>query len=277
MSPHCNPNLATHDAVGTGNAWSFHNSHAELLSGAISARVDVTHPELGVNHLTFDSRRIEGMVLGVRAGDRSAPMADALASNEFGKRQWCLADAYVRAGDLVATYQPTDDWPYSAQIYWKATDSQRNSDQFGSLSLLVSLQTHLLDTWPTIFIETRLVANEVLYLTCDDGQLVECQSLQRGDRSCQPTSSESCVLQRLAGAPISYVEIMPASDIREIVISRGDDGGSCARWELFADFLEKGVIRRARMQSVIVPRDDDVQHAVAACAEIGRRPLPLTT
>jgi hypothetical protein len=189
---------------------------------------------------------------------------------------WQLADAYVRGRDLVASYQAHKDWPYATQVYWSAAESGGFQAWQGGLSLLVSLQTSLLDTWPTMFIASRLVADEVLLVTCESGAPAEIKPLDRGKHSFRPMTSTCCVLSRLAGLPFSYAEIMPASDLREVAIDRGDD--AChVRWELFAEFLEKGVIRRARMQSIVVPRANDIEHSVAVCRAIERRPLPLTT
>ena len=49
-----------------------------------------------------------------------------------------------------------------------------------------------------------------------------------------------------------------------------------SKWELFSEFLEKGVIRRARLQAMFVP-EDDVQLVAECCQSIAERPLPLTT
>ena len=69
---------------------------------------------------------------------------------------------------------------------------------------------------------------------------------------------------------------MPLSDFRQLAVVR--TGGKIgSRWELFAEFLEKGVIRRARLQSLFVPRENDVQLVAECCQSIEKRPLPLTT
>ena len=44
-----------------------------------------------------------------------------------------------------------------------------------------------------------------------------------------------------------------------------------------ADFLEKGVIRRARVHAAVLPRENDVELALECCRAIENRPLPLTT
>ena len=48
-------------------------------------------------------------------------------------------------------------------------------------------------------------------------------------------------------------------------------------WRLFAEFLEKGVIRRARVHGAIVPRKNDIEIAAACCRAIDGLELPLTT
>ena len=69
---------------------------------------------------------------------------------------------------------------------------------------------------------------------------------------------------------------MPTTDFRQLAIDH-DKSTIGSRWQLFGEFLEKGVIRRARLQSLFLPRENDVQLAAEACQSIERRPLPLTT
>ena len=53
--------------------------------------------------------------------------------------------------------------------------------------------------------------------------------------------------------------------------------GECQqRVELFGDFLEKGVIRRARMQLLVADQAIDRQQAGAAYRQLSSRELPLT-
>jgi hypothetical protein len=84
------------------------------------------------------------------------------------------------------------------------------------------------------------------------------------------------MLWRLPGGELSYAEIVPASDFRRLRVERFDHSIG-AQWEMFSEFLEKGVIRRARLQAMFVPRADDVQIVAESCQSIALRPLPLTT
>ena len=47
--------------------------------------------------------------------------------------------------------------------------------------------------------------------------------------------------------------------------------------ELIAEFMEKGVIRRTRLDSVFLPRERDVELVAECCSQFATRPLPLTT
>jgi hypothetical protein len=81
----------------------------------------------------------------------------------------------------------------------------------------------------------------------------------------------------LLAAPISYVEIVQAADVRQISFGPAGEGRLLAVWQLFEEFLEKGVIRRARIHGALVPRKNDIEVALACCQEIEQIPLPLTT
>jgi hypothetical protein len=93
----------------------------------------------------------------------------------------------------------------------------------------------------------------------------------------RPSADICGVLHRLTELPISYAELMPGSDFRALTVRQTAHGEYQAEWDLFADFLEKGVIRKARLQTAFLPRENDVQIALEYCAAIERRPLPLTT
>jgi hypothetical protein len=251
------------------DTWRYQQPTAELRCGGLSGRVDASKPQLGLHEISIESRTLKGRILCVRQSDEAAdggrPRDDALP----------VADAYVRGADLVATYRPTDNWPFSPQVYWRI-DRAHGSAPLASQSLLVSVQTHLLETWPHISAESYLHSDEVLVVApWSKGE--PSRSLSRGDHLFYPSTSMGCIVMRLAGAEFSYVELMPPSDYRELRINWSGDGSCHADWRLFADFLEKGVIWRARLQSHLVPRENDVALAIACCRADDQRPLPLTT
>jgi hypothetical protein len=257
------------DISGDCYSWEFDDSTAELRCGQLSGQIDVSHPELGLHRLALDAQPFEASLLCVRRCDE--PTGDKT------NRPWPVADAYVRGSDLVAAYQPSDDWPFSPQIYWGANVWDAGPDRLSSLSLLVSVQTHLLETWPHISVESQVKSDEVLLLQPGPGKEAAVHSLAPGEEVVLPSTTTGCVLQRLAGTPFSYAEIMPANDFRDAAVCSRAERICRTSWRLFADFLEKGVIWRARMQSLIVPSGNDVELTIAYCRAMDQRPLPLTT
>jgi hypothetical protein len=254
--------------AGGDSAWAFTPPLGELRVGTLCARVDVSRPELGVNNVQVSGRALADGLLSVFRE------SDAGMKGESG---WplAIADAYVRGNDLVASYQPADEWPYSPQIYWRANSLAPTEGVVGSLSLLISVQTNLLDTWPRIGVCSRLACDEALYVQ-PRGEKKGCAEQLTRDLTIEPSTGACCIVRRLANLPFSYVEIMPASDFRKVDACR-DDGGWRVDWAVFGEFLEKGVIRRTRLQSAFVRRKDDVQIAAACCNAMEQSSLPLTT
>jgi hypothetical protein len=266
------------DSVAQAPGWLLHNSYAGFRSHFLTGSVDVAHPDRGLSGLAVDGRPISGQILGVADGDGITPNYPLSPDDPTAnRRSWQVADCYLRGEDLVATYAPGENWPYTTQIYWRAALSDLGENGNDALSLLVLLQTHLLDSWPTMYIHSSLDAVEVVHVSLS-AERSEVVPLAGGISHTLPLSTTAdCVLRRLRGIPFSYAEIMQAGDVRAISVRRDEDGVCSTSWELFAEFLEKGVIRRAHLLSAIVPRANDVDAAFALCNAVTRRPLPLTT
>lgn len=252
-------------ATAQPGSWALEGTGGTLRGSTLAGSVDVAHPDLGLRDLKLNESHLTAHLLRVQR-------------ENDGANAWPLsvAEAYVRGADLVASYQPSPDWPYSPQIYWRTNTFDSLDGILGSLSLLVSVQTHLLDTHPKIVVISQLAAKEVLHVTADHRQSPEAHTIAR-DSTLQPATGVFCLLRRLTDFPISYAEFMPASDFQSLRMQSDDAGNSNAQWTLFAEFLEKGVIRRARLHSAFLSRENDLHVAAACCDAIGRDSLPLTT
>jgi hypothetical protein len=174
----------------------------------------------------------------------------------------------------VASYHASDDWPYRPQIYWRA-DTISLDGVIGSMSLLASVQTDLLDTYPRMTAGSQFAASEVFLITGADAPGVGKRAVS-GDCIIEPTAGICCFLQRLENTRISYAEFMPASDFQRLELSNSSRHAYRASWRLFAEFLEKGVIRRARLHGAFLRREDDMEIAAACCEAIENQSLPLT-
>jgi hypothetical protein len=218
--------------------------------------------------------------VGIQANSSAAAGCDfrflSISSNEVGDA-WPakVVETYTRGNDTVVTYAGTDAWPFAPQIYWTGEADHANEQTGHSLSLVVSIQTDRLDTHPRIFVRSSLPAEEVLQLSVAGDELLV-DSHAEGELRVDPQATACAMLWRLPGVELSYAEIVPASDFRRVRVERFDHSIG-AQWEMFSEFLEKGVIRRARLQAMFVPRADDVQIVAESCQSIAQRPLPLTT
>lgn len=258
--------------------WSIAGNTARLQTASLAGRIELLYPDQGLGDLQLSGESLVGTILAVRRqfpAAVSSPPVDGQRTRQ--PPEWAVADKYVRGHDVVATYAASDDWPYLTQIYWHASQSSDASAALGSVSLLVSLQTPLLDSWPEVLIESQLAAEEVLCVTCDAEHRVNVQEVNHADFLLATSMSTTCIVWRLHGRGISFLETVPAGDARELSLRRVGGDLWHSRWELFADFLEKGVIRRARLESQFVARTQDLELARAICQSIGEQPLPLTT
>ncbi len=156
-------------------------------------------------------------------------------TNPAGPRS--LEEAYVRGADLVAVYAPTADFPFREEFYWRVDDDPRRGLGVAGLTALVSLQTQLLDTSPEVWVESDWSSEDTIPL------------------------GGSAVLHRIVGGLASVVETVEPSDVNEGPAVAATPQGVMVRWGLRCPFLEKGVIRRARLGFAVMPREDDKQTA----------------
>ena len=230
--------------------WDFDSPIALLRCGPITARVDVSSPQHGLYDLSANSSKIAGALFATEwiaeNTAKNSRESAACAGWPMG-----IADAYVRGGDLVATYGRLPNSPYAPQIYWRW--EQGDSPASFGVSLLVSVQTDLLDTHPQIRVSSRLAAEEVIRVP------------------------PGCVVWRLVGGEWSYAEFALEHDFRQLTLEANEGGFQTSHWDLFAEFLEKGVIRRAQIHGVFLPRKGDIELAAACYRAAEVRPLPLTT
>jgi hypothetical protein len=248
--------------------WSLDRFDARLNAGAIDARLDLLCPR-------------KGMVL--RSGSSTVESFDAAIHQvdlpDVGAEAADAIDAYVRAGDLVATYAERAGRALRAQVYWRAR--QYAEGCLASVEVQVSVQTSLLENDPALFASSRLLAAEWLYLADDGDGNSRCLPLgQPSEFSAASRADRGCWLARL-NDKLSYCEVVHPLDFRSSHLSCQPTGSGTAqsvlRHRLFAETLEKGVILRARVLGVLLPRDEDVQTAREHWRAFARSEPPLTT
>ncbi|HEX4415619.1 MAG TPA: hypothetical protein VH107_18445 [Lacipirellulaceae bacterium] len=264
------------DTARASSVWSLDGTTSSLNCGKFSGEINIARPHVGLHQPEFDYKDSPCTFLGVLRSPEEVAAPNATVE-ESDRSWWPLAvdDFYIRGNDLVATYHPADAWPYAPQIYWQAQPASASMVAFASMSLLVSVQTQLLDTHPKIIVASAVPSSELYYVSLGGGQAPRIE-LIKSDPTYGPSGGSCCIVRRLLTAPLSYVEFMPSTDFQQLKCSSGPRGKAFVQWHLFSEFLEKGVIQRARVHGALLPSENDIQMAIECCSAFMNSPLPLT-
>jgi hypothetical protein len=228
-----------------GAAWKLAAAEARLDFAGLLATVDLSRPQLGLCGLEYRGRRLESTaLLGVELPSSKVPP---------------ISDVYVRQSDLIVTYTQTPELPFRVQIYWRTAFGP---EQQPAIDLQISVQTSLLDSQPQVTTATLLPDAALRHFAIDGADA---------------PGRHGYDLVRPADHEVSYVEMLhPADDpAGSSAIQASADGG--IRHRLFASFLEKGVILRARLRGVLLPRQRDAELAAEAYRLFLAAPPPLAT
>jgi hypothetical protein len=264
------------DSSGAPAAWTLRHNVAQLVAGRLAGNVDVTRPDQGFRCTALDHDSAPCSLFCTSRADVTASID--FTNPEHSLKSWplAIADAYVRGNDLVTSYRPCDEWPYAPQLYWQAGALDLVEGTLASLSQLVSVQTHLLNTHPKIQVASQVLSSEAFFITVREDGAANIDPVKQ-KASIMPSGTTCCVLWRLPAAAETYVEVVSGNDVQAIEIAANPQSGWSVRWHLFAEFLEKGVIRRARVHGTLLPRANDTEIALECCRAAEQCPLPLTT
>jgi hypothetical protein len=270
--------------------WQIHGHTARLQTEHFQAVVDLLNPGRGVSVTHVADTATEGMALfhvGI------PPLSGGDAATDF----------FARGDDLVATYAETPERPLRAQAYWRWLPSARveasafaaasASVQAGAdairpiaaMELILSVQTNLLDSDPTLTVSTTLPAAEISrlidpesqrFLKLDPHGMLEPRGA--APTTLDRTSGTGCFVFRLEQSRLSYIEIVHPADFYRAQIDASGAAPSAIRisHRLFAERLEKGVILRSRIRGILMPQDHEPAFAARAYREFASAEPPLT-
>ena len=248
----------------TSTLWQLNDSIAQLSSDRFRAQLDLKSPNRGLFSLAYEKQSPTGSILGLHPAGNPTGLLGS------------VEDCYVRGNDFVAVFSQSEDQHQRTQVYWRhrpCAVAGHSAENSSGMEMVVSVQTDLLDSLPELESETRMSAQEVLHLNNPNDltalPLQEDLVLRSGEGPC-------CIVVRPKDSPISYVEMEPDLDFREVHLEVRD-GEVCLRHRLFSQRLEKGVILRARVHGIFVPRVTDLQCAAKYYEQLNQEELPLTT
>ena len=242
--------------------WQLADYSANLSLPSLTAQINVLEPWRGL----------------LRPHWRGGPLPPAFSVLQVDARELIAPnrlplEVYIRQSDLIATFAPSEGRNVQTQVYWRA----RQIDQVAVVELILSAQTHLLDSRPSLQACSTLPAGAVFHLAAGGTELSELAFDFQARRDFLPDAAAPLFLFRPYGAVFSYAEMVQPSDFTGASLEfRGEE---LLRFShpLFAERLEKGVIRRVRLCGVLMPRDGDLDRAVELYRQFIAEPLPLTT
>jgi hypothetical protein len=248
------------------SVWQIAEHLATLRAGALSGSLDVSDPA-------------GGLLIDQVAGARIPPSAifQILLSIPPGAADSSAVDCFVRGTDLVATYAETAARQFRAQVYWRNSEQATDDEVAATVELILSVQTSLLDSDPTISVGSLLAVSEAHRLSDADSADFKPCGAEAQEIAFEPATGPGCFLFRQQSSP-SYVEMVHPADFRQATLTfHGSPVGKFAlAHRLFHRRLEKGVILRSRLRGVFVPHDRDMELAAAEYRRFAASEPPLT-
>lgn len=167
-----------------------------------------------------------------------------------------IEEAYGRQDDLIVQYQQSPQDSYRFHLYWRKLPVSPTS-RLG-IELWLGVQTGLLESQPE------------LHVTCHAAQ--EWETLEHGELvEADPSKSLAALVARREDSTGVWL-IEPSDQIDVTLISNGAE----STVGVFDHFMEKGVIRRARMRFHILRPDAEPAHIAELYRSFASSQLPLT-
>ncbi|MCC6508785.1 MAG: hypothetical protein IT423_06740 [Pirellulaceae bacterium] len=239
--------------------WSVTGQMATLDSADWQWSLDMSQPNSGVacRYTCAQSRLMLGHLLKVNPIPGHACQID---------------DWFARGSDLMVRYGQSNADQFAFQLDYRAVPSADSSTgQFLSpgkqscgLDIWLSVQTQLLDSYPTLELSNQ-VSDSQWKAFDGDGLAID------GDASLvhNAVGMLTCQSQRGSIAILIHPSDQPQTELLT--------GEGITRLRLFGNFMEKGVIRRARVRCLVCREQLDARTIQQVYEDFADSPLPLTT
>ena len=248
--------------------WRLERRRARLESAWLAGRVDSTRPDRGL----FDVVPAPGSLDEAQLLGLAMPSLDphqAAAPVEF----------LARGAELLVAYEASEGWPVRVDAAWRVVTPSAGDEVRVAIELLLSVRTDAPDSRPKMAVHSVLAADQVLRAVDPDCGRFDPWTPQSGSSSGTSSSdSFACIVFRLPQGGFSYAQMVHRGDRRQDELMVTDDTSSVSvRHWLFDGSLEKGVILRARVRGLFLPRDRDLQLAQKCFADFASAEPPLGT
>ncbi|MFZ5828875.1 MAG: hypothetical protein ACOY3P_02250 [Planctomycetota bacterium] len=222
--------------------WTIHDDRAVLELPGLQGEVHLLVPALGLHRIRCHGCEYpQAQLLGV--------VGDSIANPTRGD----VIEWHVRGCELVAAYRPAADTAMRVDAVWKAMMTEADVPA-PALELMISVHTQLLEAWPELSAVSRWPGELVL-------QLAECES--EGFNAVRLAPAQPTALGPDAGAPCWLVREPTRWGCAQMMCPADDQGSTLTYWpapeaavrlthRLFARQLEKGVLLRGRIRSLLM-------------------------
>ena len=249
--------------------WQLEKRLARLRLGQLVAAVDPAQPQKGLVEVSVGAWRLPGAQLLAVAGASFPPGEENLG-----------VETCVRGADLVSAYPESANRPVRVDARWRAVSPAPSEQFLAAVELVVSVQTHVRQRQPELSVRSSLPATETFRLL--EGESLSYQKLApppEAPAALGPEEGTGCLLFRQAGMELSYAQMVHPADFHSgrLVARSENEGTMHVSDQLFSQALEKGVILRARVRGVFLPRSGDQRIAAACYAAFAEAEPPLST
>jgi hypothetical protein len=245
--------------------WQIINKVAQLQLSPWSGTLDLMKPHQGLSIGCSSSH----LVPSARPNDRGIQLFKIPHLSQ--SPSITLSDFYARGNDITAYYPADDNRNFSVQIDLRIIEP---TDNRLTIEFWLSIQTHLLDTRPSVNLGFGLPTNTARkILTARELSENDANSLH-GDEASRTAAIVSDT--RNQEQELSTALLVHPLDQGDICWTNSQNRASEIELSWFGQFMEKGVIRRGRMQVILSKQPIPTESLKADYREFSESPLPLT-
>lgn len=195
----------------------------------------------------------------------------ALAVQPLPEHSLVPEEVYVRQQDLIARFGQGPNDLYSLQVDYRLLDAPAGFDL--ALEVWLTVQTTLLDGAPKLLLTSN---GQGEWSSWNHSQLsVGADASQSADSGWSATHHAARAAMLLGGPSCSCLLLIEPRDQSQLTW-KSESAQSMQQAEIFGTFLEKGVIRRARLQLLATRRSIQQDDVKIAYDFLRKRDLPLT-
>ena len=236
--------------------WTIQSTTAHLQSANLTAKIDLAFPNRGLSDVNLNSINL--------------PLAHTLAM-QLSKPQTDKSEkqltAYTRDRDLIATYGKQANQANHAEFMWRYMTFSNKTQSSVGVEVVATLQTDELYQPARLTSQTSLTSGNI--------STYSSAGTWSDDQTNATTANAIAILCHFNNGA-SYLEIAHPMDAQGFTL---DCSVESTRWEflLLDQEIEKGVIRRARIQGWWSSEHLTRDVASELIALLVNSPLPLTT